>query len=82
MQFKLGASVSTPPPPPQPRFLPQIIASALDSVLDVISGGLLYISSRATLHLDKHKYPQGKSRSVPRNTHTKVLSTAPAVKHG
>ena len=47
------------PPPPS-----QIIASTLDSVLDIISGGLLYMSNRATLKLDKHKYPQGKSRCV------------------
>lgn len=43
-----------------------IIASALDSLLDLISGAILFLTSRAMNQHDVYKYPIGKVGSGPR----------------
>ena len=42
-----------------------IITSALDSLLDITSGTILYITNRAMNRPNKYKYPVGKARMEP-----------------
>lgn len=42
-----------------------IIVSALDSLLDLISGFILYVTDRASTQQDKYKFPIGKARMQP-----------------
>jgi len=42
-----------------------LIASAIDSALDILSGGILFVTNRAINTHEPYKYPQGKSRLEP-----------------
>lgn len=42
-----------------------VIASAVDSGLDVLSQSTLMLASRAMQKKDQYKYPSGKSRMEP-----------------
>mmetsp|Transcript_34207 Transcript_34207/g.74775 ORF Transcript_34207/g.74775 Transcript_34207/m.74775 type:complete len:432 (-) Transcript_34207:229-1524(-) len=42
-----------------------IIASALDSLLDLVSGVILFVTARSMRHDNKYKFPAGKSRMQP-----------------
>lgn len=42
-----------------------VIASTVDSVLDLISGAILWASARLASHVDHHNFPVGKSRYEP-----------------
>jgi len=42
-----------------------VIASTVDSVLDLISGGIVWLSARMSAHVDKANFPVGKSRYEP-----------------
>jgi divalent metal cation (Fe/Co/Zn/Cd) transporter len=42
-----------------------IVASALDSLLDLLAGAILWFTKWTMQHLNKYKYPIGKSRMQP-----------------
>lgn len=41
------------------------LASAADSLLDLVSGGVLFLTQRAMSRTDPYKYPEGKARLEP-----------------
>ena len=42
-----------------------ILASAADSLLDLLSGAVLLLTERATHNVDHYKYPEGRARIEP-----------------
>lgn len=42
-----------------------IVASALDSLLDLLAGAILWFTKWSMQHINKYKYPIGKSRMQP-----------------